>query len=405
LNRFDSNAGRHGPAHLKVSRRVHDLRVWTAGYGHVMEARQRIDSPDAPRLLTGWFAMRDTGGMKAHAAWPRSARWLSLLGLVSSFVYAGYAAVTPAAAAAVQATLYAAPAGSGTSCSPSAPCTLAGARSLVESMRGSMTGYSAVAGISVGWGWGFASPYCPGCAHGGDYAGDNQVLDNYVHSDGLGDGNGNTVEAECIYTLGGQGDGNGPANYSFTSQYTANTDLGVGTFENSNNNNFTQASVAPSRQWPPAAQAIITSAGPPSPVEPLTGTLDDDCLCISYTGTSWSWSGDRGRGDDDNGVHQATGNGDSFSVTFTGTGISWISEKSSSQGTAEVYLDGTDKGPYNASSSSTQAQQVIYSVSGLPDTTHTLKALDVYRAAASQGQQLDQWPCKNQPGTNQDFNP
>ena len=30
--------------------------------------------------------------------------------------------------------------------------------------------------------------------------------------------------------------------------------------------------------------------------------------------------------------------------------------------------------------------------------------LDVYGASTSQGQQLDQWPCKNAPGTNQDFN-
>ena len=30
--------------------------------------------------------------------------------------------------------------------------------------------------------------------------------------------------------------------------------------------------------------------------------------------------------------------------------------------------------------------------------------LDVYHASNSTGQQLDQWPCKNAPGTNQDFN-
>jgi len=31
--------------------------------------------------------------------------------------------------------------------------------------------------------------------------------------------------------------------------------------------------------------------------------------------------------------------------------------------------------------------------------------LDVYGAASTPGQQLDQWPCKNAPGTNQDFTP
>jgi Ricin-type beta-trefoil lectin domain-like len=32
------------------------------------------------------------------------------------------------------------------------------------------------------------------------------------------------------------------------------------------------------------------------------------------------------------------------------------------------------------------------------------KCLDVYGAGSNTGQQLDQWPCKNAPGTNQDFN-
>jgi hypothetical protein len=31
--------------------------------------------------------------------------------------------------------------------------------------------------------------------------------------------------------------------------------------------------------------------------------------------------------------------------------------------------------------------------------------LDVYGAGSNLGQQLDQWPCKNAAGTNQDFNP
>ncbi len=31
--------------------------------------------------------------------------------------------------------------------------------------------------------------------------------------------------------------------------------------------------------------------------------------------------------------------------------------------------------------------------------------LDIYGAGSNTGQQLDQWPCKNAPGTNQDFNP
>jgi hypothetical protein len=142
-----------------------------------------------------------------------------------------------------------------------------------------------------------------------------------------------------------------------------------------NNTSFTQATVVTDGQWPSAAQSVIAAAGPSSQVAPLTGTLDDTCLCINYNGSSWSWSGDRALGDYDNGVHQATGNGDSFTVQFTGTGISWISEKSSAQGTAEIYLDGADKGSVNANSSSTQARQAIYSVSGLTNAAHTLRVV------------------------------
>ena len=284
-------------------------------------------------------------------------------------------------------------------------------------------GYMAAAGISVGWGWGFASPDCSGCAHGDDYAGGNQVLDNDIHTNGTGDGNGNSVMAGCIYTNGGQGDGNGSAysvlagnvcegqylvqgygtithdegssywdDYNNVVRFSGSTweNMWTGTINtitigpanysdqpsvenNGSNVSYTAPTVVTNGQWPSAAQAILASVGPSSQVEPLTGMLDDDCLCVNYYGSSWSASLGRNVGDYDNGVHQATANGDNATITFTGTGISWISEKSSGEGNAEVYLDGADKGSYSANSGSQQAQQVIYSVSGLSNTTHTLE--------------------------------
>ena len=44
------------------------------------------------------------------------------------------------ASAATQTTLYASPTGSGSACSQSAPCSLAGAQAAVETMNSSMTG-------------------------------------------------------------------------------------------------------------------------------------------------------------------------------------------------------------------------------------------------------------------------
>jgi hypothetical protein len=67
-----------------------------------------------------------------------------------------------------------------------------------------------------------------------------------------------------------------------------------------------------------------------------------------------------------------TTNGDSVTVTFTGTGISLVTETNSDQGTILVSLDGTSKGTVNAFSASRQAQQAVYTVSGLPLGRHTL---------------------------------
>jgi hypothetical protein len=92
--------------------------------------------------------------MKARGIRSRTALWLSALTLVSAAAYGTQAAAIPAVArAAVQTTLYASPAGTGSSCSQSSPCALAEARSVVEGMNGSMTGdifgFSPVAVVSV----------------------------------------------------------------------------------------------------------------------------------------------------------------------------------------------------------------------------------------------------------------
>ncbi|HJP78963.1 MAG TPA: hypothetical protein VJ914_32115, partial [Pseudonocardiaceae bacterium] len=74
-------------------------------------------------------------GFRRRPAWSRPVLWLAVLGMTVPTAYAGQAAH-----AAVQTTLYAAPTGSGTACSSSSPCSLTGARGVVESMDGSTTG-------------------------------------------------------------------------------------------------------------------------------------------------------------------------------------------------------------------------------------------------------------------------
>ena len=65
--------------------------------------------------------------------------------------------------------------------------------------------------------------------------------------------------------------------------------------------------------------------------------------------------------------------GDSMSVTFTGTAVQWIAPTATNHGIADVYLDGQQVATADGYSPGTEFQQVEYSVSGLANTSHTLK--------------------------------
>jgi hypothetical protein len=59
-------------------------------------------------------------------------------------------------------------------------------------------------------------------------------------------------------------------------------------------------------------------------------------------------------------------------LTFTGTSVKWIGYRDEWSGKAQVYLDGTLKATVDTYSSPARARSVLYSVSGLSSTTHTL---------------------------------
>jgi hypothetical protein len=275
-------------------------------------------------------------------------------------------------------------------------------------------GYTPYSGMSIGWGWGWASNCTlqsaqglpDPCLHGTTYAGGNQVVDNHVHSvmGVLNDGG-------PIYTLGGQStpsefSGNvlsecvNGCNMIYHDEGSSlwNTYDNVLRFSNgslwvnfwtptihddsihdnysdtaSYNNNgtnitFQQATVVTDGNWPAAAQAIIAAAGPGT----LPGkTVDDDDLRVAYTG-SWSSSGSRGDGDLDNGVHYTQQDGAAATITFTGTGISFLTETNSDEGDIAVSVDGVAKGTVSANTAQRQAQQALFTTSGLTAGRHTL---------------------------------
>jgi hypothetical protein len=287
-------------------------------------------------------------------------------------------------------------------------------------------GYTPYSGISLGWGWGWQSDCSlqarqglSVCRHGTDYAEGNQITDNYIH-----DVMGVLYDGGPIYTNGGQGlgtgvpsgpcqqystvsgnvvaDGNHTNNMLYHDEgsscwntYDNVTEFGgsdwVGMWtptintidihdnysdnasynDNGTNITFNQATIATGGAWPTAARTLMSQAGVPAQYAPATGRIDDASLAIGYTG-AWFDSGFRGYGDYDDDVHATTNNGDSATVTFYGTGITYYSETYSDEGVIGVTLDGTAEPNINASTSTRQVQQALYTVSGLNLGLHTL---------------------------------
>ena len=77
-----------------------------------------------------------------------------------------------------------------------------------------------------------------------------------------------------------------------------------------------------------------------------------------------------------------------------------VANSSTAQGTPDIVQQ-----PVNGSAASLWLPQQQSDGSWQFKNQNSGLCLDVYGNGANTGQQLDQWPCKNAPGTNQDFNP
>ena len=102
--------------------------------------------------------------------------------------------------------------------------------------------------------------------------------------------------------------------------------------------------------------------------------VNDDDTGIRYSG-AWQRSYNRGLGDYQDDVHFTQTNNDYFEYAFQGTGIDLVTEKDASQGNVDIYVDNVFKQTVNTASATRQTQQTVYSVSGLPNGPHTLKAV------------------------------
>ncbi|WP_220039935.1 X2-like carbohydrate binding domain-containing protein [Nonomuraea aridisoli] len=124
----------------------------------------------------------------------------------------------------------------------------------------------------------------------------------------------------------------------------------------------------------------VTEQPGQTPNPPTTGrtvTLNDNDPGIVYTG-SWGYSSGRGLGDHNDDVHYAEVDGTSFQYTFQGTGIDYVTETHESQGLADIYLDDAFVKTVDTSlpaGAERGVQQVVYSVTGLPSGSHTLRVV------------------------------
>jgi alpha-galactosidase-like protein len=123
----------------------------------------------------------------------------------------------------------------------------------------------------------------------------------------------------------------------------------------------------------PVQQSLLTLQGTPGHLAPV----NQNAAGASYSGAGWQTYSNRGDGDLDNDVEATMNNGDSVSYTFTGTGLEVLTETNSDEGGFDAYVDGkqdTSRGFTEDTSGNTRlAQQVVYSVQGLPKGTHTVK--------------------------------
>ena len=128
------------------------------------------------------------------------------------------------------------------------------------------------------------------------------------------------------------------------------------------------------RQADASSTATVTTHMALNTDQTGTYTYDDTNSALDYSG-NWSHVMNQSYtgGDYDKTESFSDTTGDSMSVMFTGTAVQWIAPTASNHGIADVYLDGKQVATVDGYSPGTEFQQVLYSVSGLQNTTHTLK--------------------------------
>jgi alpha-galactosidase len=140
------------------------------------------------------------------------------------------------------------------------------------------------------------------------------------------------------------------------------------------NNNFE----VPAVSEPLTVAVTDSSQAKATDLASRTLEINNDNSQIVYTG-GWHQSTGRGLGDFNDDVAWTETDGDSFSYSFVGTGVDYVTETDPGQGDVDIYVDGQFKQTVSTHLDPAQGhnkpQQVVYSVSDLPNGTHTIRAV------------------------------
>ncbi|MGI3785443.1 MAG: fibronectin type III domain-containing protein, partial [Janthinobacterium lividum] len=126
----------------------------------------------------------------------------------------------------------------------------------------------------------------------------------------------------------------------------------------------------------PSPTPVVTPTPTPTPTTTAApvkvvgqGTYENDDPAITLNGT-WAKSASN---QDSGGSASTLSTAGYAELSFTTSGIRWITRLNSYSGIADVYLDGVKKASVDLYSATTKTQQVAYEVTGLPETTHTIR--------------------------------
>ncbi|HVK22142.1 MAG TPA: discoidin domain-containing protein [Actinokineospora sp.] len=291
-----------------------------------------------------------------------------LIVVATSAVLTGGIIATPAQAA-VQATFYVSPTGSGTACTLSAPCSLQGGVDKVRTVNSNMTGDIIVNLLD------------------GTYALTSELQfreDATFHDSGT---NGYSVTYRA--NPGARPVISGGKTLAGWSADPANSSI-YRTFVGANPGvlqmyvNGTRATVA--RSEPKPAGFTLASDTTSGAVRYLVidafkvhdgateTTVNDNAPGITYSG-AWTYDSNR-PGDYSNDSHYTRTHSNYAEYTFTGTGIDLIAGKAPSFAKhMQIYIDGVKDQMVSQYNATALTQQVIYSKTGLAPGQHTIKVL------------------------------